>query len=69
MGSCFLSLLEKQASLMSAAADIMVPLGSYKEVGQGLVGSNSEVKDATLQWLSAAQVCHAKVSGIDYVST
>lgn len=54
---------------MSAAADIMVPLGSYKEVGQGLVGSNSEVKDATLQWLSAAQVCHTKVSGIDYVST
>ena len=44
--------------MLSAAAEIMAPLGSYKEVGKGLVDSHSDsaVRDATLQWLSAAQV-------------
>ena len=56
MGSCFLSMLEKQASLLNVAAEIMAPLGSYKEVGSVDSHSDSAVRDATLQWLSAAQV-------------
>ena len=58
MGSCFLSLLEAQAQLLNSAAEIVGPLGSYKEVGKGLVDSqnNSVVKDAMLGWLAAAQV-------------
>lgn len=67
MGSCFLSLLEKQANLLSAAAEIMAPLGSYKEVGKGLVDSHGDsvVRDATLQWLSAAQVSLREQRSID----
>ena len=58
MGSCFLSLLEAQSSLLNSAAEIMGPLGSYKEVGKGLIDtqSTSVVKEATLGWLAVAQV-------------
>ena len=58
MGSSFLGILEGQAKLLSAAADIMAPLGAYKEVGKGLADSpsSSVVKEATVGWLAAAQV-------------
>lgn len=58
MGSSFLGILEGQAKLLSAAADIMAPLGAYKEVGKGLSDSPSSlvVKEATVSWLAAAQV-------------
>ena len=58
MGSCFLSFLEAQAKMLSAASDVMGPLGAYKEVGKGLSDSptNSVVKEATVGWLAAAQV-------------
>ena len=57
MGSCFLGLLEAQAKLLSAASDVMAPLGAYKEVGKGLNhASSSLVKEATVGWLAAAQV-------------
>ena len=59
MGKCFLSLLEAQSSLLCSAMDVMGPLGSYKEIGQGLIDTKttSVVKEATLGWLAAAQVC------------
>ena len=58
MGSCFLSLLESQAKLLSTASDIIAPLGAYKEVGKGLneSPSSSLVKEATVGWLAAGQV-------------
>ncbi len=58
MGSCFLSLLEAQSSMLTSALEVMGPLGSYKEVGQRLIDSKttSVVKEATLGWLAAAQV-------------
>lgn len=63
MGSYFLGLLEAQAKLLSAAADIMGPLGAYKEVGKGLNDSpsSSVVKEATVGWLAAAQVSHCSL--------
>ena len=67
MGSCFLSLLEAQSSLLGSAAEIMSPLGSYKEVGQGLIDTKntSAVKEATLGWLAAAQVSrHCKLPAL-----
>ncbi len=59
MGKCFLSLLEAQSTLLSSAMDVMGPLGSYKEIGQRLIDTKttSVIKEATLGWLAAAQVC------------
>lgn len=64
MGSSFLGILEGQAKLLSAAADIMAPLGAYKEVGKGLADSpsSSAVKEATVGWLAAAQVSQSSFS-------
>ncbi len=61
MGSCFLGFLETQSKLLTAASDLMAPLGAYKEVGKGLTdsSSNSAVKEATVGWLAAAQVSKA----------
>ncbi len=58
MGPCFLSFLETQSKLLTSASDLMVPLGAYKEVGKGLSDSGSKpaVKEATVEWLAAAQV-------------
>ena len=62
MGSCFLSFLETQSKLLTSVAEIMSPLGAYKELGKGLNDSlsNSVVKEATVGWLAAAQVCASK---------
>lgn len=58
MGACFLSLLETQSQLLTSAAEIMSPLGSYKEVGTSLIDNhnNSSLKEAILNWLAASQV-------------
>lgn len=58
MGSCFLSFLETQSKLLTSVTEIMTPLGAYKELGKGLSDalSNSLVKEATVEWLAAAQV-------------
>lgn len=60
MGPCFLTMLEAYSKLLTSAADIMGPLGAYKEAHKGVPESSTSwaVKEAVLEWLATAQVNH-----------
>lgn len=51
-------MLEAYSKLLSSVADIMSPLGAYKEAHKGVPESSSSsvVKAAVLGWLATAQV-------------